>query len=870
MKTTYKWEKTKPIEKSFKGNYLAEKDTPWNTKLLSEKDKEALIEIKRKFYLYKQLGFGQVRAKEKRIKKLEDLANGIINYEDFIKDQELEELKKNDLNFKFDEEDIELEFFPISPNIINYLEGEFDKKHLQFSAQAINPEVSNEIIEARNEELKQTLKKLLEGKESQEGDIHQIFLEKLNYFKGQYRHEIEQWANHVLEVENKKFNLKSLFREMFRNLLIHEEPYVHINLVDNYYYPEILDSKNTFYIKSKDIKDSSDYTVFGWFKFENLETILGKYQLNEEDTKTISLWAKGKEIHTVDNDHHLWPQNKGYSKSEQISLHNYKALQGYTAVENYDLNNRLVRVTTIYWLEPKKIGLLTVNLDGELVTTKVDDNFKLTKKAVYKFNKKDKENILEGEHIEWFYINELWKGVEIAPIWSNEHVSDNSTEKNSVFINLGPNPIQYAHKSMRYGIKIPVHGGSNLGWSVGSRTESWQKFFNFLGNRSKQILYTEVGKFLLLNENLIPDSSKGGSWAEEGLLKFFIKAKELSIAPVSQENNVPSGFIQQGFGQVVDLEKTNEVANKLQLMQLVKSQCYEAVGINLSLLQDRSPYQTATSAAQQQDVTLTQLQPLYSRAIDIIRNVRETMVETALYLTAKGEYKELNYINSEGQRIIFNLDRDDILLHQLGIFIDSDLNDLFNLERMKSLVMNDNTMGSDALEKSLMLGSKTSSELFDKLKSHTISKDKKIKEERDFQQKQQQEAIQAQERLKQAELKFKAEQAELDRLNRLEEKRIGALGYGNSTADEINNEIKEREIALKEAQHVLNVQRESFDQLFKDKLLSSEQQGKDNKIVSDETIKLKELELRSKEIDNSRDRNRILSTKFTKNTNNKK
>lgn len=852
---------TGPSSVTLKGNYMKEK-LDWPTsKLLTEKDKEELTEIKRKFQWYKQIGLNHVQTVSSEIERLEKLSNGVIVKSDFIKGEEIEKLQTLDPSLTFEEDSVELEFFPITPNIINYLEGEVDKKFISFSAQAINPEVSNEIIEQRNLELKEILTQYIQEslKNSVPPEqIQQAVQEKLTHYRVNFRHEIEQWANHIIELENKKFNMPIISRNIFRNLLVHEEPYVHVNLIEDYYYPEVLDTKNCFFLKSKTVKDASDYTMFGWFQYENINTVLNKYQLSKEDTELINKWVGFKAHAFTFNGQYRWGEGP-YSTSEQESLHNYRAFQSL-ANDGYSPANRMLRITSMYWLEPKRIGLLTVNVDGELQTTTVNDNFKRTEIPKYKFNKKKKEYLLEGEHLEWVYINELWKGVEIAPLWSTNSLE--LQDQTSIYVKLAPHPIQYSHKHLKYGIKIPVHGGSQTGWSIASRTYSWQKFYNYLGNRNKQLLYTEIGKFLLLNQSLIPDTSVNGSWSEKGLLKFFVQAKELSLG-ITDNSATNTGLLaQQGVGQLVDLTKTQEVADKMKLMQMVKQECYESIGINAGLIQQQSPYQTATSTAQQQGVASSQLQTLYARHIDILRSLRETMLETALYLTSKGEYRELNYTNSEQQRIIFKLGIDNTLIHKLAIYVDDDINDIFNLERIKNLVMNDNTMGADSLEKSLMLTSKSSSELFDKLKSLADTRDEKIRQQQEFDQKQHQELIDSQERMKKAELEFKAEQAELDRVNKLEEARIRAVGYGNSTADEIGNElIQLQQLKLKEADLNRARAQDEFEQKLKTAQFKQQSAQNEKQILSNESIKLMELDLRKKELEEARARTAVMAKK---------
>ena len=72
----------------------------------------------------------------------------------------------------------------------------------------------------------------------------------------------------------------------------------------------------------------------------------------------------------------------------------------------------LMRVATIYWKTQRRIGHLTkIEDDGEVTQEIIDETFKKTKKAIYDtsiFKQKTKETLLEGEHIDWIWINEVW------------------------------------------------------------------------------------------------------------------------------------------------------------------------------------------------------------------------------------------------------------------------------------------------------------------------------------------------------------------------------------------------------------------------------------------------------------------------------
>ena len=127
----------------------------------------------------------------------------------------------------------------------------------------------------------------------------------------------------------------------------------------------------------------------------------------------------------------------------------------------------LMRVSTIYWKTQRKVGHLTkIEFDGEVTQEIIDETFKVTEKAVYDtsiFKNKSKETLLQGEHIDWIWINETWGGVKIGPnvpaMWRTT-MGDNV---NPIYLGInrtkpGRLPFQFKGNNSLYGCKLPVEG----------------------------------------------------------------------------------------------------------------------------------------------------------------------------------------------------------------------------------------------------------------------------------------------------------------------------------------------------------------------------------------------------------------------------
>lgn len=837
-------------------------NTPFNL-LLTDASEENLIQL---VEYNDRIGRAQVSEKKEKIQKNRDIANGVINNSDFVKEEELAQLQSLDNSINFREEDIDLEFFPLAPPIVNSLTGTFDKKYLKFNVTVINPEATNQIIEKRNDDLlglfqEYYQKSITQGKPMTQ-EFQQAIQAKMQEYSKEYRVEMEEWCVHFMNKVEEQFNFRNLERSSFKESVIHEEPYVHVNYQNDYFYPEIWHPEDVFFIKSKYATDASDYTMIGKYSYIDLSGVLNKYSLDEKQIKQLAKWTEyyNGAGGFVQNGEYLW---KGTNTQIQESAQNHIVGESIlrASTDGYVGQNRLVRETYMYFLVPKKVGVLTTITEEGLYTTEVSDTFKVTIKPEYSHTEKKKEYLTKGEHVEWTYVNVLYRCLKLDMTFGSNFYNNVNDEFKPIYIYLGRHDIQYKHKNLRYGVRIPVHGGSVLGWSIAGKVAPWQKFYNYLWNRNKQLLANEIGKILIINQNILPHNTMDGSFDEHKVLKSFISARDSGIlgTDLSLAN---TGQLQAGggFGQLVDATKTAEVMEKAQLAALIKQECYDSLGLNPTFLANISPYQSAESVSMGNDQTITQLQYLYTRHYEIFKEVWATILETGIYLTSKGQLRNFSYTNSDGQRIIFNLKEEAPLLTELNIYPENDPSNIMDLEMAKKFVLTNNTLGLDADQSVNIIFSKSPLEVTQILKKGVDNKQKEQKAQRDHEQEMQQNQLKAQQdAIDKKTLNDNAEK-EKDRQERLDYVRIQTLRDAKTEADDLVGQIKEISDynstleKAKQQQQIFDV-KTKLDQL---KLDSSNKQADDQFNLNKE-LKLKEVNLRQEELEQTKRRNIIMA-----------
>jgi hypothetical protein len=793
-----------------------------------EKKKDDYFQLKQLVYHYEWIGRQQINRHRDSILKKFNLAYGVIDTSDYIKGSseysaELEMLNGEDLDY-------DLKFYPIVPNIINSLVGELSKTYTNYSALAVNPEAINRIVEEKNNLVRQLLLQPLQEQFDAEmnaqgitpetqPDVFQqqqeLFLQMpqvQKYMAKTFRLEVENWANHTIQMDQRRFKMAEVEKQAFFNKLVTDLPFVHIELSETDYRPQILDPRYCAYLKSPYVDDVSEGIMFMWHEYEsplNLITRFGEFLSEDDVDKLQRLHIHYRTLLNINS-------NERYNldvPGDIASAQNYLAFREIANTKYTDdkyrggeYKERLVEICNMYLQVPRKLGKLTLSNGKDKFSEIVDENYKPTVQPVYDttiLNEKTERTLIYGEHVEWFYKNELWRVVKI-----NLTTNPNPDNNDDIWVVLEKHPLQLSKPEYRFGSYIPVHGGPktnkyNNPVTIVDKCKPWQVFYNYLWNRNDQLVKGEIGKFFLMNQNMIPQESMGEEWGRANLLKWALVARDTGIAPTdpSMMNTGSTALAATGgYGQEVDLTVTQQVIDKAKLAEICKNECLLQVGITPQFMGDISPSETATGVQQGINASVTQLKHLYDEHFSLFESVRQTMLQYAAHHDAKGNNPTKMYVSDEGERVLFQVPTD-LSLHNLGVYISSNMDDNSIIQTIKTLVLQDNTMGADLLDKVTALTSKSVSEIYSKLKDLSI--DKQAQETKQYQQEQNlvQQQIESQEKQLQAKLQEEATQAQLDRESNERIAEIKVIGQSSfSEGDGYEELLKLKQMQDKEKQ----------------------------------------------------------------------
>ena len=264
---------------------------------LSEKEKleDDKIALKRIFNYHQSLALAQIGLKRRKFDKNYKMAAGVIDPQDYglgeeegVYDKEFDILTPGEKL----SDSIKLEFFAITPNIINSLQQEQKRKYNNYYPRAIDSDSINEILQTKNEEIVNLLvedykqryvAKLSPEVQGDEASMKEAMdhFQKLplveQFYRSEYKPEIVQWAEHQMKRDELVHDLDTLGSDVFEDQLIQGERYLHVADTGNDYVPEYLKPDLVATIQSPLTKCSSMATMVHWFEHMTLQGAISKY-----------------------------------------------------------------------------------------------------------------------------------------------------------------------------------------------------------------------------------------------------------------------------------------------------------------------------------------------------------------------------------------------------------------------------------------------------------------------------------------------------------------------------------------------------------------------------------------------------------------
>jgi hypothetical protein len=799
-------------------------------------------------------GIEFLRINARRLLKNYKLAKGIIDKTDYIVEPDNEYKELMDVLTKEEETALELKFYPIVPNVINVLTGEFTKRYNKVQFRAVDDKSYNEMLEQKRMQIEESLladaeKQLItkmvqmgvdpaseEAQQSLSPEGLKSLPEIEDFFSKSYRSMVEEWASHQLNIDEERFRMQELEERAFRDSLIADREFWHFRMLEDDYDVELWNPVLTFYQKSPDQRYIADSNYVGQVDLMTVSDVVDRYGYLMDNKQLESLQriyparSAQYQVNGYQNDgsyydatrSHEWNTNAPGLAYRQYTS-NYMADpavggdilsqildQSEDLIQNGDSN--LMRVSTIYWKTQRKVGHLTkIEKDGEVTQEIIDESFKITEKAVYDtsiFKNKSKDTLLQGEHIDWIWINEVWGGVKVGPnvpaMWHTT-MGDNV---NPIYLGInrtkpGRLPFQFKGDNSLYGCKLPVEGRvfsdrNTRSTSLVDLMKAYQIGYNMVNNQIADILIDELGTVIMFDQNALPRHSMGEDWGKNNYAKAYTAMKDFSMLPLDTSITNTENATNFNHYQTLNMEQTSRLMSRIQLANYFKQQCFDAIGINPQRLGGAVSAQTATGVVNAMQQSYAQTEIYFVQHSDhLMPRVHQMRTDLAQYYNSTNPSVRLSYISTEAQKVNFVINGTDLLLRDFNVFATTKTNHRAILEQLKQMALTNNTTGASIFELGNIVKADSIAEVTDILKDSEVRVEQQRAQDMQQQRQMQEQQLQAKAQEDQMKLQVEMQENDKDRQNDLTIAEIRAAGYG-SMVDINENKVSDYQDAMKD------------------------------------------------------------------------
>ena len=844
-----------------------------------------------------------LKTNARRLLKNYKLAKGIIDKSDYIVEEDNDYTELMDVLTKENDSALELKFYPIVPNVINVLSGEFSKRYNKVQFRAVDDKSYNEMLEQKKAEIEETLlgeaeremmQRMIEmgmdpeskeAKEQLSPDNLKTLPEIEDYFSKSYRSSIEEWATHQLNVDEERFKMHELEERGFRDMLIADREFWHFRMLEDDYDVELWNPVLTFYQKSPDQRYISDSNYVGKVDLMTVSDVVDMYGYLMDEKQLSSLQriyparSAQYQVNGYQNDGAYYDATRSHewnTNAPGLAYRQYASNYGADPAAGGDIlsqilsqsedleqwgDSNLLRVSTIYWKTQRKVGHLTkIEFDGEVTQEIIDESFKITEKAVYDtsiFKNKSKDTLLQGEHIEWIWINETWGGVKVGPnvpaMWQTT-MDDNV---NPIYLGINRNkpgrlPFQFKGENSLYGCKLPVEGRvfsdrNTRSTSLVDLMKAYQVGYNMVNNQIADILIDELGTVIMFDQNALPRHSMGEDWGKNNYAKAYTAMKDFSMLPLDTSITNTENATNFNHYQTLNMEQTSRLMSRIQLANYFKQQCFDSIGINPQRLGGAVSAETATGVVNAMQQSYAQTEIYFVQHSDhLMPRVHQMRTDLAQFYNSTNPSVRLSYISTEAQKVNFTINGTDLLLRDFNVFATTKTNHRAILEQLKQMALTNNTTGASIYELGNIVKADSISEVTDILRDSESRVEQQRAQDMQQQRQMQEQQLQAKAQEEQQKLQVEMQENDKDRQNDITIAEIRSAGFG-AQVDINQNQVSDYQDAMKDIRETTRFQEQTNlkrdEMAMKGSMESARLQVEREKIAATRDVANKDLQI---------------------------
>ena len=579
-----------------------------------------------------------------------DLINGIIHMRDLG-------LIVNPDNIEAGFIPDKIHHYPIINKSLNVLRGEELKRLFDYRVVITNPNAISEIEQDKKNAIMAQLQQII-ANTSQSEEEYEAEIQKLSdYYQYEYQDFREIRANALLNHYVKEYNLPLLFNEgMVDGMVVGEEIYM-CSIRGGEPIVEKLDPNKVHIFKSgysNKIEDADMVVIEDYWSPGKIIDVYGE-SLTEKDIKDIEELPFKPGESNVDETGSYDPRAGMVHMSmidDTISTNEVNVNELFTKAEvdalmPYDLAGN-IRVIRVFWKSLRKIK-------------KVKSYDPQTGEEIYTFHtEKYQINEALGEEEQIFYINEAWEGTKIGK---------------DIYVNMRPCPIQYNRMGnpsrCHFGIVGSIYNINNSApLSFVDMMKHYNYLYDVIHDRLNKLMARNWGRIIQLDLAKVPKDWSIDKWM------YYAKTNGIAVVDSFKEGNVgaATGVIAGGLNNassgVIDAELGNSIQNYINMLEYIKQEMTEVVGISKQREGQISNRETVggVERATVQSSHITEW--IFAVHADVKKRVLECFLETAK-IALRGRNKKFNYILPDHSMKVIDIDGDSFAEADYGLVVDT-------------------------------------------------------------------------------------------------------------------------------------------------------------------------------------------------------
>lgn len=595
--------------------------------------------------------YSPVRKSIRTMKINQDLVNGILHMSDVI-------ATVNPASIKASYIPDQIQHYPIINSKLHVLDGEESKRVFDWKVVVTNPLAISEIEENKKKETLSRLQELIQNRSMSEEEFQEEF-DKMDYFftyEWQDMREIR--ANALLTHYWKEQNFPIIFHSGFKDAETFGEEIYQVDIVGGEPTLEKINPMKIRIFKSGYSNRIEDADIIILEDYWSPGKIIDRYYdvLSPADMKYIEDLPNKIEQGSVDNFGN-YDETAGFVPKVIVDetlgedfVASLFSEDGITSdLMPYDTIGN-IRVIRVYWKSRRKIKKVKKYdpQTGETIYTFYPEDYVLDKAA--------------GEEEQTFWINEAWEGTKIG---------------DSIYVNMRPRIMQFNRLSnpsrCHFGIIGTIYNmNDEKPFSLVDIMKPYSYYYDAIHDRLNKLLARNWGTLVELDLAKVP-KTKG--WDIDKWM-YYAQVNGIYVTDSFAEGNKGAatgklaGALNNASRGAINAELGNSIQNYINLLEFIKGEMGEVCGITRQREGQIANRETVGGVERATLQSSHSTEWLFIPHEDLKKRVMEAFLEVAK-IALRGRTKKFQYILSDGQQSVMEIDGDEFAECDYGLVVDN-------------------------------------------------------------------------------------------------------------------------------------------------------------------------------------------------------